>query len=226
MYCKYLKRKYVKSLFAFQYSVFCILIRFNEFLKILRGLGSKLQVKTILTTRRRKLLSNYFFWVKIDKKLVKNIKKNEYSVHSVSKPSKTKMFTFTELQLLCAESFILKYSVYLLPLFVYLLTKYIWQKCLHVNNIEARAPRRDVNNDENIETDTKSNNEPDDEAYKPFLPEREHIPYKGITEYIDRSGDRFYKMANDRRSIRKFDKNRPVDFNVIQKCILAAGNVA
>lgn len=135
------------------------------------------------------------------------------------------MFIFTGLQLLCAESFILKYSVYLLPLFVYLLTKHIWQKWPHVN-IETQAPPRDVNIDENIETDTKNNNEPDDEALKPFLPEREHIPYKCIAECLDRSGDQFYKIANDRRSIRKFDKNRPVDFNVIQKCILAAGNVA
>lgn len=132
------------------------------------------------------------------------------------------MFTFTEVQLLCAESFILKYSVYLLPLFAYLLIKYIWRKWSHVN-IETQAPPSDVNIDKNIEMGTKSSNELDDEAYKPFLPEREHIPYKGLTEYLDRSGDQFYKIANDRRSIRKFDKNRPVDFNVIQKCILAAG---
>lgn len=143
----------------------------------------------------------------------------------MSRSDKTKMFFFAELQLLCAESFILKYSVYLLPLFVYFLTKCIWQNWPHVN-IETQAPPRDVNMDESIETDTKSNIEPDDEAYKPFLPEREHIPYKGITECLDRSGDKFYKIANDRRSIRKFDKNRPVDFNVIRKCILAAGNLA
>lgn len=103
--------------------------------------------------------------------------------------------------------------------------KYIWQKWPHVN-IRTQAPPRIVNIDENIETDAKCNNEPDDEAYQPFLPEREHIPYKGITECADRSGDQFYKIAHDRRSIRKFDKNRPVDFGVVQKCILAAGNVA
>lgn len=97
---------------------------------------------------------------------------------------------------------------------------------IHVN-IGTQAPSRNVIIDENIETDANSNNnESDDEAYKPFLPEHEHIPYKGIAECLDESGDQFYKIANDRRSIRKFDKNRPVDFGVVQKCILAAGNVA
>lgn len=135
------------------------------------------------------------------------------------------MLTITELKLLCTESFILKYSVYFLPLFVYLLTKYIWQKWPNVN-IEMQATSIDVNIDKNIESDAMLFNKPNDETYKPFLPEREHIPYKCITECLDRSGEQFYKIANDRRSIRKFDKNRPVDFNVIQKCILAAGRVA
>lgn len=132
------------------------------------------------------------------------------------------MFTFTELQLLCAESYFLKYSAYVLPLFLYLLIKKAWKILKSNNSIQQSIPTKIIEY-EYIETDSKNDDDCDNELYKPHLPERDHIPYKGTTEWLDKSGEHFYKIANDRRSIRKFAKNKPVDFNVIQKCILAAG---
>lgn len=50
-----------------------------------------------------------------------------------------------------------------------------------------------------------------------------HVPYLGLTVKLDECGDVFYKLVNDRRSVRKFNKNRTVDRSIVEKCILAAG---
>lgn len=132
------------------------------------------------------------------------------------------MFTFTELQYLCANSIFLKYSGYLIPLLLFILIKLVWKRfACNVNNTPIQKEVIDIGN--NIQTDAMNEDIFDDDAYKPHLPERDHIPYMGITEWLDKSGETFYKLANDRRSIRKFDKNKHVDIGVIEKCILAAG---
>lgn len=127
------------------------------------------------------------------------------------------MFTFTEPRIWCTESVFLKYIGYFLPLLLFLLVKHVSQRfASKPNKIEVIGA--------NIQTD--SINDPNDEVYKPHLPEREHVPYRGLTVCLDQSGDHFYRMANDRRSIRKFAKDKPVDLSVIEKCILAAGEIS
>lgn len=59
----------------------------------------------------------------------------------------------------------------------------------------------------------------------PLLEEHDHIPYCGKKVNIDESGETFYHVMNDRRSIRKFDPNRTIDMKVIEKCILTAGKI-
>lgn len=135
------------------------------------------------------------------------------------------MVTFTELRVLCAESIFLKYSGYFLPLLLFILTKHVWKRlaCVSADKVQIKKEVIDISKvASNIQTDP-DNDELDDEVYKPYLPERDHIPYRGITVFLDKSGEHFYKVANNRRSVRKFSKNKPVEFNVIKKCILTAG---
>lgn len=131
------------------------------------------------------------------------------------------MFTFTELYLLCAESIFLKCSVYFLPLLLFIGIKHVWQGfACDVNGAQNQKEVIDISG--NIQTDTTNDQLIDDE-YKPHLPEREHIPYKGLAEWLDKTGDKFYKLANDRRSIRKFSNSKKPELAVIEKCILTAG---
>lgn len=142
------------------------------------------------------------------------------------------MFTFTELRYLCAESIFLKYCGYFLPLLLFLLTKHVWKlfTASHTNTIEYRKAVIDIGG-EHIQTESNNRDDDDDDdgndgdgdGYKPHLPEREHIQYRGITEYLDKNGEKFYKLANGRRSIRKFANDKVVDDRIIEKCILAAG---
>lgn len=147
------------------------------------------------------------------------------------------MHTFTELiQYLCAESIFLKYCGYFLPLLLFLITKHVW-KILATSNVNTVVNRKAVIDiiGDRIQADSNGNandinnhidiDDNGDDEYKPHLPEREHIPYRGIAECLDKSGKHFYKLANDRRSIRKFAKDKTVDDSVIEKCILAAGEV-
>lgn len=131
------------------------------------------------------------------------------------------MCTFTELRFLFAESIFLKYCSYFLPLLLFLFTKHVWKHLFASRSNETRIQKEVIDIGENIQTD--SNDDPNDETHKPHLPEREHVPYRGITEWLDKSGEQFYKLANNRRSIRKFAPNKQVDLKVIEKCILAAG---
>jgi iodotyrosine deiodinase len=64
--------------------------------------------------------------------------------------------------------------------------------------------------------------DPTDDTLTPILEEGEHIPYKGITKSLSGGADAFYEIANDRRSVRMFSK-KPVDFEIIKKCIQCAG---
>lgn len=144
------------------------------------------------------------------------------------------MLTFTDLRFLCAESIFLKYCVYFLPLLLFLLVKQVWTiltASTKANHIEHRKAVIDIG--EHTQTDSNriaNNNDDDDEVddadeYKSHLPERAHIPYQGIAEYLDKSGEHFFKLANDRRSIRQFAKDKEVDDCVIKRCILAAGEL-
>lgn len=60
------------------------------------------------------------------------------------------------------------------------------------------------------------------EEPQPFLPIRDHVPFSGASVTLPGGADQFFKLANDRRSVRMFSK-KAVDFGTIEKCILAAG---
>lgn len=57
---------------------------------------------------------------------------------------------------------------------------------------------------------------------QPFLPISEHVPYAGATVTMPDGATQFYAMMNNRRSVRAFS-TRPVDYAIIEKCVLAAG---
>lgn len=150
------------------------------------------------------------------------------------------MLTFTQLRDLCAESIFLMYCGYFMPLLLFLLTKHVWKlfTTSNTNTVEHQKAVIDIGGDHIRQTDSnrianddKGDDDDDDDGsggddeYKPHSPEREHIQYGGITEYLDKNGEKFYKLANDRRSIRKFAKDKAVDDCVIEKCILAAGKL-
>lgn len=56
----------------------------------------------------------------------------------------------------------------------------------------------------------------------PALDEKPHIPFRGAKIVLPDGAEQFYQIANDRRSVRKYSR-RGVDFEVIKKCIHAAG---
>lgn len=132
------------------------------------------------------------------------------------------MITFTELRFLCAESILLKYVGYVFPLLLLLFIKRVWKRFTSTPQ-QIQNEVNDIDDDHTIQTD--SNDNPNDFEYKPHLPERDHVPYCGIAKWLDKSGDQFYQLVNDRRSIRKFAKDKPVDIQVIEKCVLAAGKL-
>lgn len=61
-----------------------------------------------------------------------------------------------------------------------------------------------------------------DDTLPPTLDEGEHVSYKGIQKTFPGGIEKFYEIANDRRSVRMYS-NRPVDFEIIKKCIQCAG---
>lgn len=64
--------------------------------------------------------------------------------------------------------------------------------------------------------------ENDDDDLKPALNVENHIPFTGAKYFLSGGIDEFYKIAHDRRSVRKFSK-KTVNYDIIEKCILAAG---
>lgn len=57
---------------------------------------------------------------------------------------------------------------------------------------------------------------------QPSLPLSDHVPFKGATVVLPGGAFQFYTLANDRRSVRKFSTKK-VDYEIIKKCIQAAG---
>lgn len=88
------------------------------------------------------------------------------------------------------------------------------------DNQNSSRQQRQVNDDETIENDERS--EENDTDLTPALENVEHIPFKGASKFLKGGVQEFYEMANDRRSIRKFS-SRQVDIEIVQKCIKAAG---
>lgn len=107
---------------------------------------------------------------------------------------------------------------------------------LVVTYFYMKENRRDDKNENSISANEKLNslaeseyigeyqeeNAVSEEEYAPFLKDEEHIPFPGATITLDGGAAKFYDIANNRRSVRKYSR-REVDFEVIRKCIHAAG---
>lgn len=61
-----------------------------------------------------------------------------------------------------------------------------------------------------------------DEEFAPSLENVDHIPFKGARVTLKGGVQEFFEMANDRRSVRMFS-SKPVDIEIVKKCIHAAG---
>lgn len=83
--------------------------------------------------------------------------------------------------------------------------------------------KRPVNDDETIENDaTDADKSVDSDGFFPSLEDVDHVPYKGASVTLKGGVNEFFDMSNDRRSVRMFS-NKPVDIDIVKKCILAAG---
>lgn len=90
--------------------------------------------------------------------------------------------------------------------------------CTHISNTDEL-------NASETSADHGEENEETSDSRPSHLNDIIHIPYRGLTVTLDETGDKFYNLVNDRRSIRKFNKNRTVERQIIEKCILAAGEI-
>lgn len=88
----------------------------------------------------------------------------------------------------------------------------------------GKTEKKTKNDDETIASDFKSEDDhgENESDLIPALDNIEMIPYRGVTIKLPGGADEFFKMMNDRRSIRKFS-NKTVDEEIIKKCIHAAG---
>ncbi|XP_037044404.1 iodotyrosine deiodinase 1-like [Bradysia coprophila] len=137
------------------------------------------------------------------------------------------MYIFIET--LCSESKVFRYFLYILPILIFFVFKKLISKQLYAvrSRNKIRFQKEDIDDDDTVQMD--SHHGPCSSGRNltfdpiPFLPEVEHIPYCGLNESLDESGDQFYNLAKNRRSVRNFNREKPVDLAVIEKCILAAG---
>lgn len=82
---------------------------------------------------------------------------------------------------------------------------------------------RQVNDDETIANDAQDGDtDADNDNFSPSLENVEHVPFKGASVVLKGGAQEFLDMAMDRRSIRMFS-NKPVDIEIVKKCIQAAG---
>lgn len=85
----------------------------------------------------------------------------------------------------------------------------------------ASKTKPQVNDEETIENDDRDQ-EIDSGEFAPALENVEHVPFKGAKEVMKGGVQEFFNMVNDRRSIRMFS-DKPVDIEIVKKCIHAAG---
>lgn len=101
---------------------------------------------------------------------------------------------------------------------------YFFAKLRENNNKSSTQTQQVKSDDEVIAGDFKSDeaNE-DDEELTPALEDTiDYVPYKGAQVTLKRGAFEFYDMMNDRRSVRMLS-NKPVDIEVVKKCIHSAG---
>lgn len=89
--------------------------------------------------------------------------------------------------------------------------------------VGASKNKQIKSDDEVIAGDYKNDEVNDDEEeLTPALEKVDHLPYKGAQVSLKGGVKEFFNMMNDRRSIRMFS-NKPVDIEIVKKCIHAAG---
>lgn len=109
---------------------------------------------------------------------------------------------------------------------------YMYFKRNENNDNKGRASNTEISPDDKLKSLAESEyigeyqeeNAVNDEEYAPFLKEEEHIPFPGARITLEGGAAKFYDIANDRRSVRKYS-TRKVDIKVIEKCIQAAGDI-
>lgn len=83
--------------------------------------------------------------------------------------------------------------------------------------------KQELNDDHTIAADAADDDGAEsDDDFAPALENVEHIPFRGARVTLKGGVQEFFDMANDRRSIRMFS-NKPVDIEIVKKCIHAAG---
>jgi len=76
--------------------------------------------------------------------------------------------------------------------------------------------------DETIANDYRDDDDGLNDDLTPSLENVDHVRFKGASVVLKGGVNEFYNLANDRRSIRNFS-NKPVDIEIVKKCIHAAG---
>lgn len=89
------------------------------------------------------------------------------------------------------------------------------------DNRKSSNVTQPMNDEETIENDA-SDDESESDDLTPSLENVGHVPFKGATKVLKGGVQEFFTMANDRRSVRKFSR-KPVDIEVVKRCIHAAG---
>lgn len=102
---------------------------------------------------------------------------------------------------------------------VYFLAKLQNKRNIHISKAAAHKVKSD---DEVIAGDFKSDELNDEDDLTPSLEDIDYVPYKGARVSLKGGAQEFLEMMNDRRSVRMFS-NKPVDIEIVRKCIQAAG---
>lgn len=129
------------------------------------------------------------------------------------------------------RSVILENWMYFGPILLLALS-YMYFKRNENNDNKGRASNTEISPDDKLKSLAESEyigeyqeeNAVNDEEYAPFLKDEEHIPFPGARITLEGGAAKFYDIANDRRSVRKYS-TRKVDIKVIEKCIQAAGDI-
>ncbi|XP_061395921.1 iodotyrosine deiodinase [Musca vetustissima] len=118
-------------------------------------------------------------------------------------------------QILETSIFLKYWNVILTITLMGILSKWLWNK----RNNNAVVNKENIRGE--IFADSTSNAE--DVDYTPALEEKEHIPYAGATVTLTGGAAEFYKIMNNRRSVRSYRPQPIPPIEVIENCIRTAG---
>ncbi len=123
---------------------------------------------------------------------------------------------------LSERSLFLENWMFISPILLLVFT-YLYVKGNRKDNENSNVSSNEINSLAESEYigEYQEENAVNDNEYAPFLEEDEHVPY-ATKHSLEGGAAKFYEIANDRRSVRKYS-TRKVDISVIEKCIHAAG---